>query len=357
MSGSGTVDARTTASIARKPLPVAVVLSVLLVAAVLASASIGAYAVPIDEVIGAVLRRMNLLSSAAADPVADEVIWVIRLPRIMLAVVVGAALGCAGAVMQGAFGNPLAEPGVVGVSSGAMLGAATQIVTGFDPLGVWTLPLAAFLGGLVAVAWVYLSSRHEGRTEVLTLILMGIALNALASAAIGFLAFVADDASLRSLTSWTLGSLAQATWGKVGVVAPVAVLGALGAISLARTLDLLSLGDHQARHLGVSVERARIRVLLVVALLAASAVAVSGVVLFVGLIVPHVVRAIVGPAHRAVLPLSVLLGAVVVTVADTVARTLVSPAELPLGVVTALVGAPVFIWQIRRLRRVHGAWA
>jgi len=350
-------ETRVTAAITWHPLSVASLLCALLVASMLVSASIGAYAVPVGDVIGAVLRRANVLSGAPADPIADDVVWLIRLPRIVLAVVVGSALGCAGAVMQGAFGNPLAEPGVVGVSSGAMLGAATQIVTGFDPLGPWTLPLAAFLGGLAAVAWVYLASRHEGRTEVLTLILMGIALNALASAAIGFLAFVADDASLRSLTSWTLGSLAQATWGKVGVVTPVALVGLLGAVSLAQTLDVLSLGDHPARHLGVAVERARINVLLVVALLAASAVAVSGVVLFVGLIVPHVVRALVGPAHRAVLPLSVLLGAVVVTVADTVARTLVSPAELPLGVVTALVGAPVFVWQIRRLRRVHGAWA
>lgn len=339
------------------PAVVAAVLLVLLFSTVFVSAAVGAYPVSLGELFRSVSDKVGLGAGASIDPTTDDVVWMIRLPRIVLGVVVGAALGCAGGVMQGAFGNPLAEPGIVGVSSGAMFGAALQIVTGFSPLGPWTLPFAAFLGGLLAVVIVYFTSRSGGRTEVLTLILMGIALNALASAAIGFLAYVADDASLRSLASWTLGSLAQATWGKVGVVAPVALVGALGALTLSRTLDLLSLGDHQARHLGVSVERARIRVLLVVALLAASAVAVSGVVLFVGLIVPHVVRALVGPAHRELLPLSILLGSVVVTVADTIARTIVDPAELPLGVVTALVGAPVFIWQIRKLRRAHGAWA
>jgi iron complex transport system permease protein len=349
------VSDRAALALYRNAWTVGVALAVLLVGTILVSGTLGAYPVPIGDVFSAVLERLGL-SSGPADPIASDVVGVIRLPRIVLGVVVGAALGCAGGVMQGAFGNPLAEPGIVGVSSGAMLGAALQIVTGFSPLGPWTLPLAAFLGGLSAVALVYVSSRSEGRTEVLTLILMGIALNALASAAIGFLAYVADDASLRSLASWTLGSLAQSTWGKFGVVAPIALLGAIGALGLSRTLDLLSLGDYQARHLGVSVERARLRVLLVVALLAASAVAVSGVVLFVGLIVPHVVRAIVGPAHRHVLPLSLLLGALVVVAADTIARTVVDPAELPLGVVTALVGAPVFIWQIRKLRTAHGAW-
>lgn len=339
------------------PVVVGAVLFALLISTIFVSSAVGAYPVSLGDLTQSLLARIGLGGDVALDPITEDVVWVIRFPRILLGVVVGAALGCAGGVMQGAFGNPLAEPGIVGVSSGAMLGAALQIVTGFSPLGVWTLPLAAFLGGLFAVVIVYFTSRSNGRTEVLTLILMGIALNALASAAIGFLAYVADDASLRSLASWTLGSLAQATWGKLGVVAPVALVGAIGAWSLSRTLDLLSLGDHQARHLGVNVERARVRVLLVVALLAASAVAVSGVVLFVGLIVPHIVRALVGPAHRALLPLSILLGAVVVTVADTVARTVVDPAELPLGVVTALVGAPVFIWQIRKLRKVHGAWA
>lgn len=167
---------------------------------------------------------------------------------------------------------------------------------------------------------------------------------------------MSDDASLRSLTSWTLGSLSQSTWEKVLVVGPIAVVGLVAALMMARTLDLLSLGDRAARHVGIDVEKSRIKVLVVVALMAASAVSVSGVVLFVGLLVPHVVRLFVGPQHRHVLPLSVLLGAVIVSLADLLARTVLEPAELPLGVLTSLLGAPVFIWQLRRLRSRHGGW-
>lgn len=339
------------------PRLVAAVLLLMLLGAVLLSALIGAYRVSVGDVFGAVLRRIGIGSDVPSDPVADELVWVIRLPRIVLGVLVGACLATAGAVMQGAFANPLSEPGIVGVSSGAMAFAALQIVTGFSPFGIWTLPVAAFLGGLLAVAVVYATARHDGRTEVLTLVLMGIAINALAGAAIGLLAYLSDDASLRSLTSWTLGSLSQSTWEKVWLVAPTTLVGLVAAMSLSRTLDLLSLGDRSARHVGVDVERARVKVLVVVAIMAASAVSVSGIVLFVGLLVPHVVRLFVGPGHRHVLPLSVLFGSVVVSVADLLARTVVEPAELPLGVLTSLLGAPVFIWQLRRLRSRHGGWA
>jgi len=339
------------------PRLVAGILLLMLIGAVVLSALIGAYRVSVGDVFGAVLRRIGIGSDVASDPVADELVWVIRFPRIVLGVLVGACLATAGAVMQGAFANPLSEPGIVGVSSGAMAFAALQIVTGFSPFGIWTLPVAAFIGGLLAVAVVYATARHDGRTEVLTLVLMGIAINALAGAAIGLLAYLSDDASLRSLTSWTLGSLSQSTWEKVWLVAPTTLVGLLAAMSMSRTLDLLSLGDRAARHVGVDVERARIKVLVVVAIMAASAVSVSGIVLFVGLLVPHVVRLFVGPGHRHVLPLSVLFGSVVVSIADLLARTMVEPAELPLGVLTSLLGAPVFIWQLRRLRSRHGGWA
>jgi iron complex transport system permease protein len=338
------------------PRIVGIVLVVVLVATVFVSALVGAYNVSPGDVLGSIARRLGLRSGTPSDRTADELVWVIRLPRIVLAVVVGACLATAGAVMQGAFANPLSEPGIIGVSSGAMSAAALQIVTGFSPLGIWTLPVAAFLGGLAAVAVVYAIARHDGRTEILTLVLMGIAINALAGAAIGLLAFMSDDASLRSLTSWTLGSLAQSTWEKVLIVGPIAVVGLIAALMMARTLDLLSLGDRAARHVGIDVERSRIKVLLVVALMAASAVSVSGIVLFVGLLVPHVVRLFVGPQHRHVLPLSVLFGAVIVSLADLMARTVLEPAELPLGVLTSILGAPVFIWQLRRLRSRHGGW-
>ena len=333
------------------------VLIALLLAVVAVSALVGAYPVSAADVVGAVARRLHLTSTPPTDRVADELVWVIRLPRIVLAVVVGACLGTSGAVMQGAFANPLSEPGIVGVSAGAMAGAALQIVTGFSPLGSMTLPLAAFVGGAIAVAFVYTTARNGGRTEVLTLVLMGIGVNAIAGAVIGVMAYTADDASLRSLTTWTLGSLSQTTWDKVWLVTPFAVIGVAAALFLGRLLDILSLGDRAARHLGVDVERARIRVLLIVAVMAAAAVSVAGIVLFVGLLVPHIVRLFVGPRHRHLLPLSVLFGAVVVSLADLLARTVVEPAELPLGVLTSLIGAPVFIWQLRRLRARTGGWA
>jgi iron complex transport system permease protein len=285
------------------------------------------------------------------------VLWDIRLPRVALGVVVGASLAAAGALMQGSFANPLAEPGVVGVSSGAALGAVVQIAIGLTLAGTWSLAAFAFLGGLATVGLVYVSARSEGRTEVITLVLSGVAINAFAGALIGLLTYVSSDAQLRSITFWSLGSLAQATWSKVGVVAPLALTGLVCAMTQARRLDLLALGERSARNLGVDVERLRIVTLAVVALLTAASVAVSGVILFVGLVVPHVVRMITGPGHRLLLPASALAGATVLVVADVVARTLVAPAELPLGVLTALIGSPFFFFLLRRTRASQGGWA
>jgi iron complex transport system permease protein len=287
----------------------------------------------------------------------DSVLWDIRFPRVALAALVGAALGCAGASMQGTFSNPLAEPGIVGVSSGAALGAVGAIVLGLTGLGAWSTTVAAFVGGVVTLALVYVAARSDGRTEVVTLILTGIAVNALAGAFIGLLMFVSTDAELRSITFWQLGSVAQATWPKVAAVAPVALLGTIAAFLLAPKLDLLALGERSARHIGVDVERLRVTMLVVVGLLTAAAVAVSGIILFVGLVVPHLVRMVVGPAHRVLVVCSALGGAVLLVVGDLAARTLREPAEIPLGVLTALVGSPFFFWLLRRTRASQGGWA
>lgn len=341
-------------------VPAAVAVPVLvagLLAACVAAAAMGAFAIPAGEVLGAVGRRIGLLSGPAADPLADDVLWQIRFPRVALTVLVGACLGCAGATMQGTFANPLAEPGIVGVSSGAVLGAVAQIVSGVAPLGTYTLPLAAFAGGLAAVAAVYLAARSGGRTEVVTLILTGVALNAFLGAFIGLLTYLSDDAELRSITFWTLGSTAQATWTKVAAVAPFAAAGIIAALSRARGLDLLALGDRPARHLGLPVERFRAGMLAVTAVLTAAAVAVSGIVLFVGLVIPHLVRMVVGPGHRLLLVSSTLGGALILVLADLAARTIVAPSEIPLGVLTSLIGSPVFFWQLRRTRATQGGWA
>lgn len=339
------------------PLPLFVGLVVGLVAVCVAAAAMGAFAIPASEVLGAVGRRLGLVSGVAADPLADDVLWQIRFPRVALTVLVGASLGCAGATMQGTFANPLAEPGIVGVSSGAVLGAVAQIVSGISPFGTFTLPLAAFVGGIISVGLVYVSARSAGRTEVVTLILTGVALNAFLGAAIGLLTYLADDAELRSITFWTLGSTAQATWPKVAAVAPFAAVGIVLATSRARGLDLLALGERPARHLGLPVERFRIGMLAVTAVLTAAAVAVSGIVLFVGLVIPHLVRMVVGPGHRVLLVASTLGGALILVLADLAARTIVAPSEIPLGVLTSLLGSPVFFWQLRRTRAAQGGWA
>lgn len=328
-----------------------------LVGAALAGVVLGAFDATPSQVWGVLTDRAGITDGAVADQLLADVIWQIRIPRVLLAVVVGASLGCAGATMQGTFANPLAEPGIVGVSSGAVLGAVAQIVTGWSPFGTWTLPAAAFVGGVVAVLAVYVSARSDGRTEIVTLILTGVATNALLGAVIGLATYVSDDDELRSITFWTLGSVAQATWSKVAVVAPLAAVGIVVAVAASRRLDLLALGDGPARHLGLRVEQFRVVLLTVTAVLTAAAVAVSGIVLFVGLVVPHLVRMVAGPAHRMVLAGSVLGGAIVVVVADLAARTLVAPAELPLGVLTSLVGSPFFFWQLRRTRSRQGGWA
>ncbi|MGW3628802.1 FecCD family ABC transporter permease [Streptomyces sp. NPDC005122] len=320
------------------------------------AAGLGAYPIPTGDVLSSVAHRTGL-GGTALDRVPESVLWNVRFPRIVLALLIGASLGCAGALMQGVFGNPLAEPGVIGVSSGAAVGAVASIALGLSFLGTWTVPAVAFVTGLATALLVYAMSRSGGRTEVVTLILTGIAVNAFTGALIGLFLFFADSAAVSQITFWQLGSLAQATWPKVLAVLPCAVAGLAVAPLYARRLDLLALGERPARHLGVDVERLRIVLVLVIALLTAAAVSVSGIVAFVGLVVPHLLRMAAGPGHRFLIPGSALGGAVVLLGADLAARTIARPAELPLGVLTALLGSPFFFWLLRRTRRGQGGWA
>lgn len=331
-------------------------LVVALTISVVAAAGTGAYAVSPEEVIRSILRPLGI-GAGQTSSVVHDVLWQIRFPRVVLSVLVGSSLGCAGAAMQGTFANPLAEPGIIGVSAGASMGAIVAIIAGVTALGIWALPAAAFLGGLTAVVAVYLAARSDGRTEVVTLVLTGVALNALVGAAIGLATFLSDDAELRSITFWTMGSMSQATWPKVAAIAPLAIFGVIAACAFGDKLDILSLGEREARHLGVDVERLRLVMLSLVAVLSAAAVAVSGTVLFVGLVVPHLMRMLIGPRHRHLLWVSALGGALVIVLGDLVARTIAAPRELPLGVLTSLVGAPFFFWQLRRTRASQGGWA
>lgn len=327
----------------------------LLVVAFVANLGAGAVTISPPEVVSILVHHAGL--GGGSTPRFDAVVWDIRLPRALLAALVGAALAVAGAALQAVFRNPLAEPRVIGVASGAAVGAVAAIVTGIQVVGIYTVPLAAFVAGLVATGVVFVVATQGNRTEVITLLLAGIAVEVTAGAATGLLIYMADDDQLRDIVFWTLGSLAGATWPEVGAIAPPVLLATLVLCGLARDMDLLALGDSEAGHLGAHPGRIRVAAVVFAALATGAAVAVAGVVGFVGLVVPHVVRMSIGPEHRRLLPASALGGAVVLLGADLAARTLVVPRELPLGVVTALVGGPYFLWLIRRQRAADGAWA
>lgn len=321
------------------------------------SAISGQLAISPSEVVGSILKWMGWTTSLApADPVVEATLAVVRFPRIVMALAVGAALAVAGALMQAIFGNPLAEPGVVGVSSGAALGASTAIVFGISAAG-GGVALLAFVGGLGATLLVYAVARAGGRTEVVTLLLTGIAINAFAQAGLAFVLFLADTASREQIVFWQLGSLAGSVWSEVWIVVPVLVVGTVVAVVLANQLDLLSLGERNARHLGVDVERLRIVAIVLVALLTGVAVAFAGIIAFVGLVVPHIIRMALGPAHRGLLLASALGGGALLVVADLLTRTLVEGADLPIGMLTALVGGPFFFALLYQQRRRSGGWA
>ena len=299
--------------------------------------------------------------------VADEalsvrdriIVYDIRLPRVVLGILIGAALAVSGAVMQGLFRNPLADPGLVGVSAGAGLGAIVIIVLGSTVLapvinifGIYALPFAAFGGGLATTLLLYRVATRRGQTSIATMLLAGIALGAMAGAFSGVLVYMADDRQLRDLTFWGMGSLAGATWTKIAAAGPIIVATLLVAPFLARALNALALGEATANHLGIPVQRFKNIAIVAVAASTGASVAVSGGIGFVGIVVPHLLRLLIGPDHRYLLPASALLGASLLLLADAVSRTIVAPAELPIGIVTAAVGAPFFLWILLRRRGI-----
>jgi len=333
-------------------------LAIVLIAAIILSSVTGQLPVAPSEVIGSLLRAVGIQNSwAPSDQIVEATLWVVRFPRIVMGLAVGAALAVAGAVMQAIFGNPLAEPGVVGVSSGAALGASAAIVFGITALGSWSIALFAFAGGLLATLLVYFVSRANGRTEVVTLLLTGIAINAFAGAGLAFLLFVGDTASREQVVFWQLGSLNGSLWNEVLIVAVVTVAGLVAALLLSRRYDLLALGERNARHLGVNVEALRIGSIILVALLTGVAVAFCGIIAFVGLVIPHLIRMIIGPGHRYLILASAVGGGALLTLADLLARTIVSGADLPIGMLTSLIGGPFFFYLLYRQRKRSGGWA
>lgn len=308
-------------------------------------------------------RLLALFDPAGGETAARDqlVIWSVRLPRMALALMVGALLATAGAVMQGLFRNPLADPALVGVSSGAALAAATTIIVAdrFAESQVLAipfalLPVAALFGALAATAILYRLATRDGRTSIAVFLLAGLAVAALANAAIGLLVFLADDRQLRDITFWMLGSLSGATWTKAAAILPFFLATALALPFVARGLDCLVLGEAEAFHMGIAVERLKKIAIVIVAASVGAAVSVSGVIGFVGIVVPHLLRLMIGPAHRLLLPASIMAGAVLMLAADTVARSIAAPAELPIGIITAIAGAPFFLMLLLRQRALSG---
>ncbi len=341
------------ASRARRAAIVGGVLTVALLGALLVSAAVGQFSTSPGDVLDS-LVRVVVHGASPSENRLDAALWAIRFPRTVLAMLVGACLAVAGAVMQGVFANPLAEPSIVGVSSGASVGAAVVIVFGISVVSPWALPAAAFLGALVVTLVVWALARTGGKAAVLTLVLTGIAINAISSAATAFLIFLGDTSSREQVVFWQLGTLSDARWNGVAVTAIVFALGFVGCLLVRRQLDVLALGDASASSSGVNVERLRVVAILLVCLLTGVAVAFSGVIAFVGLIVPHALRLIVGPSHRYLVPLSVLGGAVLLSLADIAARTVIPFGDLPIGIFTAVVGGPLFLVLLRRTLRGQG---
>jgi len=333
----------------RRPLPLCLLLGALALLAALGGLAAG----PLD--IGAAELLGSFGLGPAADPSAAATILQLRLPRVVLGLIIGAALAVSGAAMQGVFRNPLADPGLVGVSSGAALAAVAVIVLG-TPAGRWQLPLASFAGAALTTWLVSRLSRVDGATQPSQMLLVGLAVNAISGAAIGLLAHIASGPALRALTFWMYGSLGRVGWPEIAATAPLVLLAVLLIPLRGRELNALLLGEAEAAQVGVDVERLKRGLVLLVLLAVGGAVALTGIIAFVGLIVPQLIRLWAGPDHRLLLPASALLGGALLTAADTAARTVAAPLELPIGVLTALIGGPFFIVLLLRLRGRGEAW-
>ncbi|WP_417248157.1 FecCD family ABC transporter permease [Celeribacter sp.] len=339
-------DRRHKAALLRMILCVALGLSVLV--------GLGWGAAGDTDVIGALLAGLGIGEASLRDM---TIIWDIRMPRVLTAVLVGASLAVSGAVMQGLFRNPLADPGLVGVSAGAGFGAVAAIVLGgFLPAAIsaitghYLVPFAAFLGGWTSTLILYRIATRGGRTSVATMLLAGIALGALTGALTGFIVYKADDNQLRDLTFWGMGSVAGATWAKIAVAGPIIMLALLTAPFLARSLDALALGEPVARHMGIDTQKMKRLAIVSVAASVGASVAITGGIGFVGIVVPHLLRLLQGPEHRNLLPNAALFGAVVLLLSDMISRVVVAPAELPIGIVTASLGGPFFLWILLKNR-------
>lgn len=335
-------------------------LAVALLFAVGWSASTGQFGAGIGESLTSTIKLIFTGGPGDNPTPVETVLWQVRLPRILLAALVGSGLSLAGVALQAVFGNPLAEPSLIGVSSGAAVGAAGATVVGTTAGGLvgqvasssWAVAVCAFIGGAVATAIVAASAR--GGRDIARIILVGVAVNAICGGLVSFLTYVADTAARDRIVFWQMGSFASASWTQVLIITVVTIPAVIAMWAIYRQMDILSLGEVQARHLGINVIALRRAIISGAAMVVAAGVAFSGIIAFVGLVVPHTARLLLGPAHRTLIPACFLGGALATTLADLAARTLLTGADLPLGMLTSIVGGPLFFWLLLSSKRaVH----
>lgn len=326
-----------------------------LLVSIILGLAIGPFYIPVAHVFNILLDFLNPFVSRQHDFVQQQIIGALRAPRVLLGLVTGAALAVAGACFQALFRNPLADPAVIGVSAGASTAAVFYIVVGqglllavFGAVPKFALPVAAMGGALLAVGILYVFVNRKAGINIATLLLAGIALNAFCSAVTGVLVFVSDDQQLRELTFWTLGSLARAQWdGVIPVVIWLCLVLAV-LVTLGGALNALAIGESNALHLGIDVQRIKKTLIIFGAAAVGAAVAMTGIIGFVGLVVPHIIRLMIGADNRYVLPACAIMGALLLLLADMLARMAVQPAELPIGIITSLIGAPFFMYLLTR---------
>lgn len=328
-------------------------LAVTFVISILLGLACGSVAIAPGEILKILIHQLPFIKTeAGGSPINETIIIVIRLPRVLLSALIGMALSLAGAVYQGVFRNPMADPYVLGISSGSALGAviAMTLMLRFNFLGLGTVPFLAFIGGICTMFVVYRLASTHGRLPILPLLLTGIAVSSLLSALVSITLYFSED-RLRGIMFWLLGGLSHANWSYVRLVLPYVLCGAVILLIFARDLNALLLGEEPAAHLGIPVEARKFLLLTASSLLTACAVSVSGMISFVGLVIPHITRLIVGPDNRKLLPAAALAGASFLTLADTLARTLFPPTELPVGIITALFGGPFFLAILHKKKR------
>ena len=333
-------------------LGIAILISLIFIASISGIMNIG-----IGQFIDIILYKIGLIKSQTFTDNQAIVLWSYRLPRILMAVIIGAGLAASGAVLQGLFRNPLVEPGLIGVSSGSALFAvlyfslAAVLPPVFASLNNYILPVFAFAGGLFVTVVIYMLSKANGHTNIAFLLLAGIAINALSNALIGLTLYFSDDDAIRNFTFWTLGNLSGANWEKIGLSCLLILLPSIFMIRFYKILNVLNMGETVAEQLGAKVERSKTILIVLCALVVGSSVAMAGVIGFIGLVIPHFVRLLTGNNQKFVLTGSMLVGAIALLIADTIGRTIIAPVEIPIGIITSIICTPFFIWLLFRVKK------